>query len=239
MSDPLNIASDTNYSSGSESGQTTKYDPGAAAVAQGFLPDEKVEASFLNWVLGGLAAAIAAVVTSVATIAGYFTASKLNNANLALLDGGNVTPAALLKFVFPTGVTNWITPEAGASMAGTLNVKWRVNALTTTDATAAQVIDTYTPPDGSTIWFDAWVVAKGVTTAADTAAYHIRHAAMRNGGTTTLIGSVNLLAQEIDTNWASSSSVSTPAVRITVTGEAASTIKWVVIWRIVEWTPAP
>lgn len=46
-------STDSTVSSGDESGQTTRYNMGAAALAQGAVAGRRLPARFLNWVLGG------------------------------------------------------------------------------------------------------------------------------------------------------------------------------------------
>lgn len=48
----ISWASDANYASGSQVGQTTRLAPSAGYKAQGFIPRRSLPARYLNWVLG-------------------------------------------------------------------------------------------------------------------------------------------------------------------------------------------
>jgi hypothetical protein len=52
---PVTWATDTNYASGSETGQTTRLAPSSGFKAQGFLPAEECPARYMNWCIGALA----------------------------------------------------------------------------------------------------------------------------------------------------------------------------------------
>lgn len=60
MALPRVWASDTNYSSGVDSGTPTKVDPGAGLTAQGFIPGSGVPAQHMNYILHQLTARAAA-----------------------------------------------------------------------------------------------------------------------------------------------------------------------------------
>ncbi len=79
MSDPVNFASDTNYTNGTDPGSPTKVDPGVAPMAEGFVPGEAADPTFLNFVLNWI-------------IASFTTAGRVLTAGLA---SGAVTPAKL------------------------------------------------------------------------------------------------------------------------------------------------
>lgn len=231
MATAPNWASNATYSTGSESGLAPTVSPGASAIADGFLPDDDIPAVWLNWALRN-------ITTPLRALEDLFSSSKLLNTALGLLDGGSVALAALLQFSL-SGVTSHVVHEQGSAAigaGGSGRVKKRFSYLRTTDATANQVLDTYTPGNDVSGLIDAWVLAINRTTTTEEGLYHIRHGFVNRGGTTTLIGTVNLLATEDDAAWACSTSVSTPAVRIVVTGEAANNIDWIVFWTISEMT---
>ena len=52
--DILNWASDTNFTTGPESGTPTKVDPGATYEAQGFVPDDAFVGPYVNWALNNV-----------------------------------------------------------------------------------------------------------------------------------------------------------------------------------------
>lgn len=99
----------------------------------------------------------------------------------------------------------------------------------TADETVTTILS-WTPTDDSVEHFEAQVV--GLTQNAGKAAgYRINGAVRRNDGTTSIIDAVVVDADETTIAWDATIDVSSPDVRVRVTGEAATTIRWSVIVR--------
>lgn len=215
MADIFDFATDATQTSGTESGSAPTADPGAAAVAQGFVQGQPVRARWINWAIKGLV-------------------DKMRGA-------ATIALTAVLKYSL-AGITTWIVPEQGSFALGTgasARIKLRFSYVRTTDATANVTLDSYGDlPADSVLAVLGFVLARNKTTATESAAYFIRHAFENNGGTVAAIGSVNLLAQEDDAVWASTMSASSPNVLTTVTGEAAQNIDWFMFSLFIEFTAA-
>lgn len=110
---------------------------------------------------------------------------------------------------------------------------------TTTDGTTA-TLGSYTPTDGHVSRVDVMVVASSSSGGVG-ASWHLSAVFRRAVLTTTLIGSVGeVVATAKDggaSAWAADLDASGPAVRVRVTGAAATTVRWRATYRVVSVAP--
>lgn len=119
------------------------------------------------------------------------------------------------------------TSDAGFLSAADKALLGRISeaALTTTDATVT-TLTTTTPTNGKAIAIRAVIVAKDKATS-NSAGYGLAATAKRDLGVTTLTGAVTVLWSHEDVaGWDATIDVSTPDVRVRVTGAAGSNIDW-------------
>src|SRR5688572_8182256 len=99
---PTIWASDTNYSSGPDTGTPTRVDPGSGYFAQGWIPGQTVPGQYANYLFGELTDYLADIRTAV-------------NGKAMSVDGGTHTLTA--KFTFAGEDvqvnTNLIIPSGG------------------------------------------------------------------------------------------------------------------------------
>jgi len=119
------------------------------------------------------------------------------------------------------------TADAGfMSAADKALVSRLTEAVVQTNDATPTTLATVTPVNGEAVSIRAQVVAIRKATG-DSASYGLAATAKRNGGTTTLTGVVtSLWAHEDVAAWDCTIDVSTPDVRVRVTGAAGSTIAW-------------
>lgn len=128
-----------------------------------------------------------------------------------------------------------VTAQNGGSTFGTFKATLRrENHVSTSNATQT-VIDTLTLTNGSVNGIQATVHARKDGT--DQAVYFLRAAVIQEGGTAALIGAVDALVREDQAGWDATVTVSGSAVRVSVTGAAATNIDWWVYWEITSWQP--
>ncbi len=153
---------------------------------------------------------------------------------------GTSTSLARADHVHPHGDRGGGTLHSGASasvsgfMSAADKVKLDGLALETvsvgtvqsTDATPKQVL-IYTPVNQTAEEVDLTVIGRK-SGAADAGGYRRKFTVTRYDGTTSLVGTVDTLGADKETNaaWDVSVSISSPQVIVTVTGVAATTIDW-------------
>jgi hypothetical protein len=162
------------------------------------------------------------------------TASGINS---AVISGANGTTRGLTGNLVLPACNAPISATVGSSQAGIL-----ILGRQTTDATATILAsDANTPagtnqvilPNNSAYYFKGRIIA-GVTGGGNTSAWTFEGAIKRGSGvgTTAIVGTVNtsLVAQDSGAStWAFTATADTSngGLKITVTGQAATTIRWV------------
>jgi hypothetical protein len=135
--------------------------------------------------------------------------------------------------------------NGGAQTTAYVQIKQTVDAtpieMTVDGAVASGAVITtanrYILEDDTTYMFDIRLAARRTDVDNESAGYKISVLADRNAGTTALVGSEIKTIQSEDTPaWdvAVDVDAANNSLRVTVTGEALKTIRWVAFWRIVK-----
>jgi len=129
-----------------------------------------------------------------------------------------------LHSVATSGSAGFMAAGDKASLDGNASAASKTT-VQTTDPTAT-VIQTYRPSDGSVVLIEADIVGLQDTGALG-AGYKIVGTFRRSGGTTAQVGVTTVLVtHEDDAAWTVDFNVSSPDVRVRVTGKAGQTINW-------------
>ncbi len=114
------------------------------------------------------------------------------------------------------------------NIAGNLNplgYEIRDEATLTTTTVSQQTIDSVTLDDNST--YHATAIVKAFEDGVNGASYKIETTVKRDGGGATLIGGVTSVhTSEEEAAWDATFTVDTNDLRVSITGEAATTIVW-------------
>ena len=144
--------------------------------------------------------------------------------------GIGISPASALHVYNSVLGDAAVTIESNAPVN---NVKTVIkqNKVTTTDATPT-TIHTSTIPSSTTVALDAIVVGRrtggSAGTAEDSARYHLQAVFKNVAGTATLVGTINVLADEDQSSWDATFTPSSGDVLLEVTGAVNNDISWVV-----------
>lgn len=137
-----------------------------------------------------------------------------------------------LHAVATTTTDGFMSAEDKTKLDGLINVdslEASGDTVKTTDATTTTILS-WTPADDSVEHLDVQIVGLSQN-ATKVAGYHLS-ATVKRADTTTSLGAVTVLhSHETNTAWDATVDVSSPDVRVRVTGEASLTVLWSVIVR--------
>lgn len=137
-----------------------------------------------------------------------------------------------LHAVATTTTDGFMSAEDKAKLDGLINVdslEASGDTVKTTDATTTTILS-WTPTDDTVEHIDVQIVGLSQN-ATKVAGYHLS-ATVKRADTTTSLGAVTVLhSHETNTAWDATVDVSSPDVRVRVTGEASLTVLWSVIVR--------
>lgn len=137
-----------------------------------------------------------------------------------------------LHAVATTTTDGFMSAEDKTKLDGLINVDSLEafgDTVKTTDATVTTILS-WTPTDDSVEHLDVQIVGLSQN-ATKVGGYHLS-ATVKRADTTTSLGAVTVLhSHETNTAWDATIDVSSPQVRVRVTGEAALTVAWSVIVR--------
>jgi hypothetical protein len=164
-------------------------------------------------------------------------ASNLSDGNRAIAFGHNATTRSITGFIAFSPCFTPVTTTNGINQAGLLILARQTTDATATvlasDANAASGTNQVILPNNSAYYFKVSVIA-GVTGAGNTKAWTLEGAIKRGAGvgTTAIVGTVTTTIVAADagaSTWTVTATADTTngGLAITVTGQAAATIRWV------------